>query len=166
MRSGREAIVRRFIKELAEELDRVGWHGSVNKVPEIKAILNEGKNMIGDILNPSKTEPKRRKPKYNPDEGDIFETVEGVFVLVDWAEMLSVGFRTSDGREGSFNYRDSWARFIGDATLVRYGTPENWPWTYDGYDMAEKKKGGPTKEEALKFLADNTTPEAIAAFNK
>lgn len=129
----------------------------MDKVPEIKAILNEAKNMIRGILDTPKVEPKRRKPKYNPAEGDIFKTKEGVFVLVDWAEMLNVGFRTSDGREGSFAYRNAWTRFIGDAELVRYGTPENWPWTYDGYDMAEKKRGGPTKEEALKFLVDHTT---------
>jgi len=50
MRSGREAIVRRFIKELSKELERVGWQDSVSKVTEIRAILNEAWGMVEDVL--------------------------------------------------------------------------------------------------------------------
>jgi len=99
-----------------------------------------------------------RNPVFNPEEGDIL-SLGDKYVLVDWCcpfavVPFAVGFTRSDGTQGGFNYRASWSDFARNFKIVELGSPDKWPWVYEGSDREEKKKCSPTREESLQYLQD------------
>ncbi len=100
-----------------------------------------------------------RNPLFSPEEGDIILLPNGVYVLVDLHEPLRTCFTRSDGQDGAFDYLAGWERMVRGGKIIQRGSPEIWPWHYDGWlkkSFQESYKDHvahmPSKAEALAYI--------------
>lgn len=86
---------------------------------------------------------------------------DGLYILVDFAEPLRIGFIRSDGKDGAFDYYNSFTNMVKDAEVVHQGSPETWPWHSPATDTYQQHVAKcPSREEALKYIAEKTAIKA------
>jgi hypothetical protein len=86
------------------------------------------------------TTNEERDPIVNPQQGDILQCPNGVYVLVDYLNGSSVGFMASDEVTGRY-YLKGWSNWMKDSIVIERGAPETWSYT-----------SVPTREESTVYL--------------
>ncbi len=111
-------------------------------------------------------ETNPRNPVFSPEEGDILHLVDGVYVLVDFHDPLRTSFICSNGAVGAYDYIAGWSRWVSGAIIVQRGSPEIWPWHYDGWlnvpfpdSYKDHVNHMPTLEESAEYLRRRTSEE-------
>jgi hypothetical protein len=95
-------------------------------------------NLVEDLKH-----VEERDPVLYPEEGDILQRADGVYVLVDYIDGLNVGFMCTNKVTGIYRLKD-WAKWMKDSTTVERGSSKTWTLHL------------PTREESTNYLQQKT----------